>query len=137
MTAAAFYGITADNTAAWDAIADHATEQPTRAGTGILIMPTVKSEISVNTRPVADRYANEKIIEFSSPVGGGLISFTVTPDDQLSVHVYRQDLSVQVTAGSNDQPVQHGNTRADQALYEAAKAFIANWESRHAQEQES
>lgn len=91
-----------------------------------------KSEISINTRPVASQYASreEQIIEFSSPVGGGLISFAITNDDQLSVHVYRQDLTVRVTAGEEGQPVRHGNMRADQALYEAAKAFTAAWEAR-------
>lgn len=92
-----------------------------------------KSDISVNTSPVASRYTNEKVIEFSSPVGGGLISFVITPDNQLSVHVYRQDLTVRVTAGEEDEPVRHGNTRADQALYEAARAFTASWEASHPQ----
>jgi hypothetical protein len=89
-----------------------------------------KSQINVNTRPVADRYGNEKIIEFSSPVGGGLISFVITPGDQLEMHVYRQDLTVSVTAGESGQPVRHGNLRADQALYQAAKSFVTDWESR-------
>ena len=91
-----------------------------------------KSDINVNTRPVADRYGNEKIIEFSSPVGGGLISFVITPDDQLDVHVYRQDMTVRVTAGQEGQPVRQGNMRADQALYAAAKAFVTAWEARQA-----
>ena len=90
-----------------------------------------KSQISVNASPVADRYGNEKIIEFSSPVGGGLISFVITSDDQLDVHVYRQDITVQVTAGEAGQPIRHGNLRADEALYHAAKAFVTGWESRH------
>ena len=90
-----------------------------------------KSQVRVNASPVADRYANEKIIEFSSPAGGGLISFTITPDDQLDVHVYRQDLTVSVTAGTPGQPVHQGNLRMDKALYQAALAFIADWESRH------
>jgi len=90
-----------------------------------------KSDISVNTRPGADHYAAaEKIIEFSSPVGGGLISFTVMPDDQLSVHVYRQDLTVQVSAGEPGQPVRYGNMRLDRALYQAAKAFATSYETR-------
>jgi hypothetical protein len=92
-----------------------------------------RSEITVNTRPVADRCGNEKIIEFSSPVGGGLISFVITPDDQLSVHVYRQDITVQVTAGLAGQPVRYGNLRADAALYQAAKAFVTDYESRQPQ----
>ena len=91
-----------------------------------------RSEISVNTSPVASRYANEKIIEFSSPVGGGLISFVVSADDQLQVHVYRQDMTVEVSAGDPGQPVRHGNVRADAALYQAAKAFVAAWEARQA-----
>jgi len=79
-----------------------------------------RSQIHVNANPVADRYANEKII-----------SFTITPDDQLDVHVYRQDLTVNVTAGTPGQPVHQGNLRMDKALYQAALAFIADWESRH------
>jgi len=90
-----------------------------------------KSQITVNTSPVANRYGNEKIIEFSSPVGGGLISFAISPDDQLSVHVYRQDLTVQVTTGETGQPVRHGNLRADQALYLAARTFVTDYETRH------
>ena len=90
-----------------------------------------KSQISVNTRPGADRYGSEKVIEFSSPVGGGLISFTITSDDQLDVHVYRQDLTVHVTAGEEGEPVRHGNLRADAALYEAARTFVADYETAH------
>jgi hypothetical protein len=89
-----------------------------------------KSSISVDTRPGADRYGNEKIIAFSSPVGGGLISFEITADDQLSVQVYRQDLTVQVSAGIADPPVRYGNVRLDAALYQAAKTFVADYETR-------
>ena len=89
------------------------------------------SEIRVNTSPVANRYSNEKIIEFSSPVGGGLISFAITADDQLKVDVYRQDLTVQVSAGEPGQPVRYGNLRLDRALYQAAKAFVTDYETRH------
>lgn len=95
---------------------------------------TTRAGISINTSPVADAYSDrnrERRIEFSSPVGGGLISFSYTPDDQLSVHVYRQDMTVTVTAGEAGEPVQHGNLRADRALYEAARAFVASWEARN------
>ena len=90
-----------------------------------------ENQITVNTRPVADQYGSEKIIEFSSPVGGGLISFLITPDDQLSVHVARQDMTVRVTAGEAGTPVRHGNLRADAALYQAARAFVTDWEAAH------
>jgi len=82
--------------------------------------------------PVADRHSSlsEKIIEFGSPVGGGLISFTVTADDQLAVHVYRHDLTVNVTAGEHGQPVRTGNLRQDAATYEAARAYVAAYEAR-------
>lgn len=90
-------------------------------------------KIKINTNPVADRYSgtDTRILEFSSPGGGGLISFVIIPDDQLSVHVYRHDMTVTVSAGEAGQPVRSGNLRADQALYRAAKAFVADWESRH------
>ena len=92
-----------------------------------------KNEINVNTRPGASQYdrGNEQTIEFSSPVGGGLISFVITSDDQLQVHIYRHDLTVSVSAGEAGEPVRSGNLRADEALYRAAKAFIAGWESRN------
>jgi hypothetical protein len=89
-------------------------------------------DININTRPVASQYDSpaEKTIEFSSPVGGGLVSFTLTKDDQLAVHVYRQDMTVQVTAGEAGEPVRHGNLRADAALYLAARAFVTDYEAR-------
>ena len=96
-----------------------------------------KSDIRVNTRPVADQYGNEKIIEFSSPAGGGLISFAILPDDQLSVHVYRQDLTVRVSAGEAGQPVRCGNMRQDEALYQAARTFVADYEARNQGGQQS
>ena len=62
------------------------------------------NRIKVNTSPVADTYSgtNEKIIEFSSPNGGGLISFNLMADGTLRVDVYRQDASVTVTVGEPD-----------------------------------
>lgn len=86
-----------------------------------------KSDIKITTRPT--QYANENTVEFSSPVGGGLIEFVIR-DEQLSIHVYQQDLTVRVTAGKEGTPVRYGNLRADRALYEAAKAFVADYESR-------
>ncbi len=49
----------------------------------------------VNTRCVADRYAapNERIIEFSSDCGGGLISLA-EHDGRLHVNVYNYDPTV-------------------------------------------
>lgn len=61
-----------------------------------------RSQVRVNTSPVADTYASrpeEKIIEFSSPNGGGLIGFRVMDDGTLRVDVYRQDPTVRVLVG--------------------------------------
>lgn len=63
-----------------------------------------RSKIKVDTSPVADAYAHrpdEKIIEFSSPNGGGLIAFRVTDDGRLRVDVYRADPSVDVVVGKS------------------------------------
>lgn len=91
-------------------------------------------DISITTKSVASQYDRgcpvEKTIEFSSPAGGGLISFTLR-DDRLDVHVYRQDMTVAVSAGEPGQPVSSGNLRMDRALYLAAKAYAAAWEARH------
>jgi len=53
---------------------------------------------SVNARPVAGRYEGprEKIIEFSSPAGGGLVSFQLKDDGTLWIGVYRADPEVRV-----------------------------------------
>lgn len=58
------------------------------------------NKIKVNTSPVADKYSNagEKIIEFSSPNGGGLISFNLMADGTLRVDVYNVDETVIVSA---------------------------------------
>jgi hypothetical protein len=60
-----------------------------------------RSKISVNTSPVADQYSlrDEKIIEFSSPAGAGLIAFRMTEDGTLTVDVYRTDPTVIVRLG--------------------------------------
>lgn len=62
-------------------------------------------EIMVNTNCVADTYAtlNERIIEFSSPGGGGLISFrleTRAMAVRLVVEVYRHDPTVVVVTNT-------------------------------------
>jgi hypothetical protein len=59
------------------------------------------SKIKVNTSPVANTYAspNERIVEFSSPNGGGLIAFRLMDDGTLRVDVYRQDATVEVVVG--------------------------------------
>lgn len=41
---------------------------------------------------------NERVIEFSSSAGGGLISFVVA-HDAIHVHVYRHDRTVHVSEG--------------------------------------
>ncbi|MDP8971194.1 MAG: hypothetical protein M3N52_12015 [Actinomycetota bacterium] len=61
---------------------------------------STRKGIKVNVSPVADRYAaaGERIVEFSSTHGGGLISFTLTPEGTLRVEVYQQDDTVEVHA---------------------------------------
>ena len=63
---------------------------------------------SVDTNPVANKYArnsNERIIEFSSGAGGGLIAFREI-DGKLIVEVYSEDSTVEVRAHArhNAQP---------------------------------
>jgi hypothetical protein len=60
-----------------------------------------RSKIKVNTNAVASQYAfaDEKIIEFSSPNGGGLMAFTLQKDGTLLISVYRQDATVHVAEG--------------------------------------
>jgi hypothetical protein len=54
--------------------------------------------IKINTRPVAQKHATgETIVEYSSPSGGGLISFQEDGEGGLRVHLYRHDETVQVT----------------------------------------
>ena len=67
-------------------------------------MRTQGRSIKVSTRCVADNYAapRERIVEFSSPAGGGLISFMFGEDGTektLSVCVYRYDRAVNVIDG--------------------------------------
>lgn len=59
---------------------------------------TRRSPVTVTTDPGANRYAgpNERIIEFSSPNGGGLILFRVNDDGTLTVEPYRTDGTVTV-----------------------------------------
>ena len=59
------------------------------------------SKINVNTSPVANQYAgrDERIVEFSSPNGGGLIAFSLLDDGTLRVDIYRQDPTVVVVVG--------------------------------------
>lgn len=58
-------------------------------------------KIKINTSPVANNYAGteEKIIEFSSPAGGGLISFRLRDDGKLGIDVYNYDPTVLVNVG--------------------------------------
>lgn len=59
------------------------------------------TKITLNTRQVANVYAGpeERILEFSSPNGGGLIAFRLHQDGRLLVDVYRQDATVEVRVG--------------------------------------
>ena len=63
----------------------------------------------VLTRCVANRYAapNERIVEFTSKNGGGLISFATLLDGRLAVDVYRCDPTVVVRIGTK-RPPQNG-----------------------------
>jgi hypothetical protein len=56
-------------------------------------------KIKVNLKPVADQYAStgERIVEYSSAHGGGLISFRLTDDGYLVVDLYREDGTVLIT----------------------------------------
>lgn len=56
-----------------------------------------RKRIRVLTQCVANAYTgpDERIVEFSSPNGGGLISFRMQ-DDKLRVQIYRVDRSVEV-----------------------------------------
>lgn len=57
------------------------------------------SKPRVNTKCVANAYTgkDERIIEFSSENGGGLIQFMERQDGSLHVHLYRLDPTVKVT----------------------------------------
>jgi hypothetical protein len=58
-------------------------------------MTRSRSLVTINTRPVAQNYSDEKIIEYSSPSGGGLIAF-VLRDGRLRVEPYRHDDTVDI-----------------------------------------
>lgn len=62
------------------------------------------SKPRVITRCVANTYTNdrERIIEFSSDHGGGLISFFLRDDGTLAVDVYRCDPTVTVRGPAAD-----------------------------------
>ena len=55
----------------------------------------------VTTNPVANQYAseNQRIVEYSSKAGGGLIAFTVTDDGRLVVDLYQHDATVEIRVG--------------------------------------
>ena len=61
-------------------------------------------DIRVNTNPVANHYANstERIIEFSSPNGGGLIAFRLT-EVGMFVDIYRYDATITVRDGGPEE----------------------------------
>lgn len=58
-------------------------------------------KIRVDTSPVADAYtaANEKAIEYSSPGGGGLITFWLHDDGRLIVDLHGHDATVDIRVG--------------------------------------
>ena len=62
----------------------------------------------VITKCVANAHsaANERIIEFSSKSGGGLIAFTEW-DGRLIVDVYRCDATVEVRVGKSEGDTNH------------------------------
>lgn len=53
--------------------------------------------VKINTSPVAQRYTDEKVIEYSSPNGGGLIAFREMSDGTLIVEPYRHDATVVIS----------------------------------------
>jgi hypothetical protein len=55
-------------------------------------------KIKINVRPVADQHstADERIIEYSSPYGGGLIAFRLDPIGELVIDMYREDDTVNI-----------------------------------------
>lgn len=57
---------------------------------------------SAKLRCVANGYTapNERVIEFSHPNGGGLISLRATDDGRLIVEAYQLDAAVDVRPGS-------------------------------------
>lgn len=63
-----------------------------------------RNRVKINTSPVAQHYADEKIIEISSPNGGGLIAFRLTDDGELIIEPYRLDDTVKVNTGEAPQP---------------------------------
>jgi hypothetical protein len=64
---------------------------------------------TIKVTPVPSRYADEKIVHFGSPNGGGLISFRLTNDEKLAIEVYGTDATVTVThAPDNYDPAQSG-----------------------------
>lgn len=62
------------------------------------------SKPSVNVNPVANQYTerDERIIEFSSSAGGGLIGLKVMDDGTLRVDVYRCDPTVSVAVSAEN-----------------------------------
>ncbi len=66
-----------------------------------------KKRPKVNTKCPADKFSaeNERIVEFSANTNeqGGLISFSLTEDGKLKIHVYRQGKDVEVTVDQGHQ----------------------------------
>lgn len=79
------------------------------------------SRIKVNTRPHAEAYSRpgERIVEFSSPHGGGLLSFRITDDRRLIVEVYREDDTVQVISDKRH----HATAEQGQDTYDPFAIF--------------
>jgi hypothetical protein len=59
--------------------------------------------VQVDAHPVAQRYTDERTIEFSSADGGGLICFKKV-DGGMVVEIYRTDDTVFVNAGCKPWP---------------------------------
>lgn len=57
--------------------------------------------IKINTKPGASQHIprGEKIVEYSSPSGGGLIAFREDGEGHLVVDLYRHDPSVTIRVG--------------------------------------
>lgn len=87
-----------------------------------------RSQITVNTSPVADHYGQhptERVIEFSSPNGGGLIAFRMREDGTLSIEPYRLDDTVDVNLPPD--AYRFYTIRSSDVGRSSLQAFGRNW----------